>query len=84
MEDTLETPETTEVPETFETEEHDSLFTSDEITKLIAAAVITAAVKLTIDAGVKFVTPKVKKALADRKARKTEEAAQDARLIGVK
>lgn len=83
MEETIETPETTEIPETLETESN-PLFTSDEIVKVVVVAALSAAVKLSIDAAVKHGVPKVKKALENRKAKKAEKDAAETTLVGVK
>lgn len=91
MDETLDTIETTEVPEFDETIESSSTslpFTSDDVVKMIALTLVGCVVKLTFDTAIEKGVPKAKKALAERKATKAAKAAKKAepetQLIGVK
>jgi len=83
MEQNLTDTEITEIPEADETAEHDTLFTADDILKIVLTAALVWTVKEGLTATKKHVAPAVSRRLQERKIRKAQEKTQEGRLTGV-
>lgn len=83
MEQNLTDTEITEIPETDETTENDTLFTADDLIKIVLTAALVWTVKEGLTATKKHVAPAVARRLQERKIRKAQEKTQEGRLTGV-
>ena len=83
MEQNLTDTEITEIPETDETTENDTLFTADDLLKIVLTAALVWTVKEGLTATKKHVAPAVARRLQERKIRKAQEKTQEGRLTGV-
>lgn len=84
MEHNLTDTEITEIPETDEpTPENDSLFTGDDLMKIVLTAALVWIVKEGLTATKKHVAPAVARRLQERKIRKAQANPQEGRLTGV-